>query len=110
MAEHDRAVLTGQSVYCTLPEVGLLVPSYLHSTYPFNTASETARAFTIRTLRNAYAALRHLGYLPRVVYEDQLLGDTIPFNHLVVPATQKLLAHTWEALEHFSGRVLYSLE
>jgi hypothetical protein len=91
-----------------LPEVGLLVPSYLHETYPFNTAASTDRAFTTRALRNAYAALRQLGHLPRVVYEEELLGGHVPYGLLVVPSTQKLLAPTWEALERHAGRVLYS--
>ena len=92
----------------TLPEVGLLAPSYLHQTYPFNAAATADRAYTTRALRNAYAALRSLGYLPRVVYEDQLLAGAVPYGWLVAPSLQKLLAPTWEALERFPGRVLYS--
>ncbi|MBA3727745.1 MAG: hypothetical protein H0W94_00790 [Actinobacteria bacterium] len=88
-----------------LPEAGLLVPSHFLRRYPFVAADD--RDLTTRTLRNAYAALRRLGYRVRVVLEEQVAPDTTP-SPLVVPSTRKLLAPTWSALEGLPGEVLYS--
>lgn len=89
-----------------LPEVGLLVTSYLPEHYPF---SWDDRDFVKRALRNSYAALRNLGYRPRIVPEREFLAGTanVP-DILLVPSTQKLLAPTWGALARHAGRVIYS--
>ncbi|WP_415787952.1 glycoside hydrolase 5 family protein, partial [Deinococcus saxicola] len=89
-----------------LPEVGLLVTSFLPERYPF---SWDDRDFVKRALRNSYAALRNLGYLPRIVPEREFLAGTanVP-DILLVPSTQKLLAPTWGALARHTGRVIYS--
>lgn len=91
-----------------LPEVGLLVSSFQHQSYPFHLNTESDYRLTTQALRNAYAALRHLGYKPQVVFERQLLGGECLPGLLVVPSVQKLLAPTWKALERFRGRVIYS--
>ncbi|CAM4272336.1 glycoside hydrolase 5 family protein [Deinococcus marmoris] len=89
-----------------LPEVGLLVTSYLPEHYPF---SWDDRDFVKRALRNSYAALRNLGYRPRIVPEREFLaGTAIVPDILLVPSTQKLLAPTWGALARHAGRVIYS--
>lgn len=91
-----------------LPEVGLLVTSYLTEQYPFNIAAKEEEVLTKRALRNAYVALRRLGYIPRVIHEKQFLaGQAVP-NLLVIPSVQKLLSPTWALLEQHQGRVLYS--
>jgi endo-1,4-beta-mannosidase len=88
-----------------LPEAGLLVPSHLLRRYPF---ADEDRDVTTRALRNSYAALRRLGYLPRIVLEEALgSGAAVP-DILVVPSAQKLLAPTWEALERHPGTVIFS--
>jgi len=88
-----------------LPEASLLVPSHLLRHYPF---ADVDRDVTTRALRNAYAALRRLGYLPRVVLEEALgSGDAVP-DILVVPSAQKLLAASWEALERHPGTLIFS--
>lgn len=93
-----------------LPELepaGILVSSYALERYPF---SEEPAELTERALRNSYAALRMLGYLPTVVLEDDLASgseDTLP-EVLVVPSTQKLLAPSWRLLRDYPGRVIYS--
>lgn len=89
-----------------LPEVGLLVTSFLPEHYPF---SWDDRDFIKRALRNSYAALRNLGYLPRIVPEREFLAGTVRVpDVLMVPSTQKLLAPTWAALTRHTGRVIYS--
>ncbi|MFN2590399.1 MAG: hypothetical protein ABR518_06485, partial [Actinomycetota bacterium] len=88
-----------------LPEAGLLVPSYLHEVYPF---SFDDPELILRTLRTAYAALRRLGFCPRVVLERDLdAANDVP-ELLVAPSVQKLLAPTWERLEARPGRLLFS--
>lgn len=92
----------------SLPEAGLLVPSWLlrPEEHPF---TDRPVDLALRALRTSYAALRSLGYLPRVVLEGDLASrpGAVP-DPLVAPAVQKLLAPTWEALERFGGRLLFS--
>ncbi len=83
-----------------LPEVGLLVPSYLHERYPF---SWEDREIVKRALLNSYATLRRLGYAVRIVLERQFLEKGVAPKLLFVPSTQKLLAPTWRALERYSS-------
>jgi hypothetical protein len=92
----------------SLPEAGLLVPSWLLGTWahPF---TDRPVDLGLRALRTSYAALRALGYRPRVVLEEDLAsGRAGAIDLLVAPAVQKLLAPTWEALERFGGRLLFS--
>ena len=92
-----------------LPELrpaGVLVPSYLLERYPF---SEEPSELAERALRNCYAALRNLGYLPSVVLEEDLAHGLDPLPEvLVVPSTQKLLAPSWSLLRDYPGKLIYS--
>jgi endo-1,4-beta-mannosidase len=87
-----------------LPEAGLLVPDALIGTVPF---APLETELTTRALRNAYAALRRMGYLPRPVLEAGVV-DGVPQELLVVPAARMLGAPTWEGLERHPGRVVGS--
>jgi endo-1,4-beta-mannosidase len=74
------------------PRAALLVPSYFHVDYPF---SREDRARMRRTLLQSYVLAQKAGIEVAVVPEDQDLGG---FDLVLVPATQKLLAPTWERL------------
>lgn len=87
-----------------LPEAGILVSEGLIGSIPF---TPREAELTTRALRNAYAALRRMGYLPRPVLEAEVVEGT-PQELLVVPAARILGAATWEALERHPGRVVGS--
>src|SRR4051794_28978214 len=87
------------------PEARILLSSYLTQQYPFSLDDADLGQ---RALRNSYAALRGLGYIPRIVLERDLLEGEAGSTPLVIPAAQKLLAPTWEALEHIDAPVLFS--
>jgi hypothetical protein len=87
-----------------LDEAGLLVPEALIGRAAF-APMETELA--TRALRNAYAALRRIGFLPRPILERQVADGGGP-ELLIVPAARILEAGTWEAIERRPGRVLLS--
>ena len=84
--------LDWSQVEAPAPRTALLRPSYLETTYPF---SWEERNRMIRTQLHAYAAARAAGLQVAVVPETHSLAG---FDLILVPATQKLLAPTWERL------------
>ncbi|MBI5480242.1 MAG: beta-galactosidase trimerization domain-containing protein [Deltaproteobacteria bacterium] len=75
-----------------VPRAAILVPSTFHADVPF---SQDDRARMRRTLLQAYVLAQKAGLEVAVVPEEQDLGG---FQLVLVPATQKLLAPTWERL------------
>jgi endo-1,4-beta-mannosidase len=74
------------------PRAAVLVPSYFHVDYPF---SQEDRARMRRTLLQSYVLAQKAGLEAAVVAEEDDLSD---YDLVLVPATQKLLAPTWERL------------
>jgi endo-1,4-beta-mannosidase len=74
------------------PRAALVVPSYFQRSYPF---SAEDRGRMRRDLLQAYVLARKAGLEVQVVPEE---SDLEPFDLLLVPSTQKLLAPTWARL------------
>jgi endo-1,4-beta-mannosidase len=75
------------------PRAAILVPRYFQRQFPF---SFEGRARMRRTLLQAFALCARAGFEVRLVPEDAPLSD---YRLLLLPATQKLLAPTWERIE-----------
>jgi len=85
------------------PQTAIVVPSYFNTTYPF---CSDDRDRMRRTLLQAYALAASAGLETELVPEGTPLAG---YRLVLCPATQKLLASTWEALlEHaHAGNTVY---
>jgi len=75
------------------PRAAILVPDYFQRTYPF---SFEDRSRMRRTMLQAFVLCARAGFEVRLVPETAELSG---YRLLLAPATQKLLAPTWERIE-----------